>query len=209
MVSAGDVFLHSYGDALEHLKLIQTETALDAKTDAKKPHVHVVLTEQFQTMVGSLIDDLSVEKPEPEVVLKRAFAAMNRIERHRFLLENLLEAVKRDESLQNSLGNYARLGLLDFEFPNTTEEKRQSPWRSNSGAGKLLRTLWDRLRRVAMTVMEIAINAIKVIAKLVAIKPKPSIGLSGPFPTFTLQFELEAESITIHELFNDLKAGIT
>jgi hypothetical protein len=60
-----------------------------------------------------------------------------------------------------------------------------------------------------MTVMEIAINAIKVIPKLVAIKPKPSIGLSGPFPTFTLQFELEAESITIHELFNDLKAGIT
>jgi hypothetical protein len=209
MASAGDVFLHSYGDALDHLKLIQAETVLEAENDAPSPHVHTELTKQFKSMVGSLIKDLSMEKPEAEVVFKRALAAMNRIERQRFLLENLLEAVKRDESLQNSLGNYGRLGLLDFGFPNTTEEKRQSPWASNHGAGRLLRTLWDRLRQVAITVMEIAINAIKAVPKLVAIKPKPSIGLSGPFPTFSLQFELEAESITIHELFNDLKAGIT
>jgi hypothetical protein len=127
MVSAGDVFLHSYGDALEHLKLIQTETALDAKTDAKKPHVHVVLTEQFQTMVGSLIDDLSVEKPEPEVVLKRAFAAMNRIERHRFLLENLLEAVKRDESLQNSLGTTPDWSCLTLNSPTPLKRKDRAP----------------------------------------------------------------------------------
>ena len=51
----------------------------------------------------------------------------------------------------------------------------------------------------------LVINAIKVIPKLIALKPKPSIGLAGPFPTFSLAFELEADSITLYELFKDLK----
>ena len=55
--------------------------------------------------------------------------------------------------------------------------------------------------------MELDVNAIKVIPKLVALKPKPSIGLSGPFPTFSLSFDIEAESITLHELFKDLRGA--
>jgi hypothetical protein len=52
--------------------------------------------------------------------------------------------------------------------------------------------------------MELVANAVKVVPNFVSLKPKPSIGLAGPFPTFDLQFDLEAESLTIHELFHDL-----
>ena len=141
-------------------------------------------------------------------MLQRGLRALNRVEQFRFLLENLLEAVKRDDSLQNSLSLYGSLGLHDFPVANLSEEKKQSPWPFNPNSGRLLRKLWDRLRKAALTLMEIVTNAIKVIPKLVSIKPKPSIGLSGPFPTFSLQFDLEAESITIHELFHELKGSL-
>lgn len=122
------------------------------------------------------------------------------------MLTNLVEAVKRDDSLQNSIARYDFSGLLDYSVSEAlSEKKRESPWPSNLTSGRLLRKLGKRLRTVALTVMEIVANAIKMIPKLVSLKPKPSIGLSGPFPTFSLQFDLEAESITIHELFHELK----
>jgi hypothetical protein len=214
MPSANDHFLHAYEDGLQYLELLEAKVTPHAmKPDAGQTgetlHVaQVALIDQFSEMTRAVIKDLKLEKPEAELVLRRTLTALNRIERVRFLLENLLEAVKRDQSLQNCLLLYKDLGLIEVQVPKATEDTRASPWRSSVGAGKVLRALWGRLRQVATTVMEIAINAIKVIPKLVALKPKPSIGLSGPFPTFSLQFELEAESMTIHELFNDLKAGM-
>jgi hypothetical protein len=127
-------------------------------------------------------------------------------------LENLLEAVKRDDSLQNSLILYRDLDLLDFTLPpDLTEEPteaKKSPWPSSWFSGGILRNLWNHLQKVALNVMEIVANAIKVVPKLIAIKPAPSIGLSGAFPTFSLEFDLEAESITIHELFHELTGSL-
>jgi hypothetical protein len=175
-----------------------------------EPATQMVLREEYRKMMDSIIESLKVEKPDPEVVLRKGLVALNRMHQFRWLVENLLEAVKRDDSMNNSLMRFASLGLIDAaSSSNLMEEKRLSPWPFNPGSGRFLSKLWDRLQRVALIVMELLINAIKVIPKLIALKPKPSIGLAGPFPTFSLSFELEADSITLHELFNDLKGAHT
>jgi hypothetical protein len=54
--------------------------------------------------------------------------------------------------------------------------------------------------------MELLSHALKVSSKFSAIKPKPSVGLSGPFLTFSLEFDLQAESMPIYDLFQDLRS---
>ncbi len=53
------------------------------------------------------------------------------------------------------------------------------------------------LQRVALTVIEIVTNAIKMIPKLVEIKPSLVLGWTGPFPSVSLSFDLEADLISI------------
>ncbi len=212
MPSSEEMFQHSYRDGLQDLELNQAQNEVDLKAALSQPdespRAHLILLEQYDKMISAVIKSLTLERPDPDLVLRRGLSALNRVEQFRFLLENLFEAVKRDNSLQNSLIRYGSLGLLDFTVSDLSEETSQSLWPSNPGSGLLLRNLWDRLRKAALTIMEIVANALKVVPKLVSIKPKPSIGLSGPFPTFSLEFDLEAESITIHELFHELKGSL-
>src|SRR4030095_7540168 len=124
----------------------------------------------------------------------------------RHLVVNLLEAVKRGDSFQNSFQNLIHAGLAP-EVPNAPipEEKRSSPFFSTGGAGRFLQSVLAKLRDVGLTLMQIVTNAIKALPKLVKLKPKPIIGWSGPFPTFSLQVDLEAESVSIYDLFMMLK----
>jgi len=205
MPSSEEMFQHSYRDGLRELELNRAQNEVTLK-DLQEPSLQAqrILLKQYDKMMHAIIAHLTLEKPDPDLVLQKGLRALNRVEQFRFLLENLLEAVKRDDSLQNSLIRFYSLELIDLNDVSLSEEKRKSPWPSNLRSGRLLRKLWDSLRKVALTLMEIVVNAIKIVPTLVSIKPKPSVGLSGPFPTFSLQFDLEAESITIHELFHAL-----
>jgi hypothetical protein len=131
------------------------------------------------------------------------------VQQFRFVVDNLLESVKRDDSLQNSVTRYVDLGLLDFPTTNFEEEKRNSPWGSNFRSGRYLRRMMNGLRKVALTVIEIVMNAVKLIPKLVEITPDLVIGWTGPSPNISLSFDLEADSISIHDLFNALKGAYT
>jgi hypothetical protein len=129
----------------------------------------------------------------------------DRIETFRFVLENLLEAVKRGESLQDSLKNYNYVGVLKNQSAaKFKDDVHNSPYQSNADSGWFVRSLWKAVKKVALKVMEIMTHAIKAVPKWVTLKPKPSIGLAGAFPTFSLEIELDAESITIHDLFLQL-----
>ena len=72
------------------------------------------------------------------------------------------------------------------------------------GAGRVLRKLLERLRDAALTIMEMVINAMKQIPHLVSLKPKAEIGVSGPFPAFEVQIDIEVEPVTLHEFFRAL-----
>jgi hypothetical protein len=211
--SSEESFQHFYRYGLRDLEFDQMQARADKEQQQELPRR--ILLEEYEKMIGEVIKFLTMAgpDPDPDLVLQNGLNALRRIEHFRFVLGNLLEAVKRDDSLENSLIRYQQLELLGFTVPSdlTGEkaEERKSPWRFNPGSGHFLRKLLDRLRKAALTIMEIVANAIKVSSKLISIKPKPSIGLSGPFPTFSLEFDLEAESITIHELFHDLKEGLS
>jgi hypothetical protein len=210
MPSPKEMFEHLYHDRLQDLKRNRDQNKLDLKDAqaSETPEVHTVILEQYDYLINAVIESLTSTPPAPELVFKNGLCALRRIEQFRFLLDNLLEAVKRDDSLQNSLIRYKDLDLTGFSLPpDLGEEKRQSPWPSMFGAGRVLKKLLKGLGNAALTVMEMVANAINLIPQLVAIKPKAVIGVTGPFPTFSLQFEVEAEMIGLHELFRALIDG--
>jgi hypothetical protein len=207
MPSDEQMFKHMYQDALGELERSRMPEPSDA--DSNPPAVQTVLEQEYSKMLDSVITSLKTETPNPEVVFRQSLTALNRIERFRWLVENSLEAVKRDNSLNNSVMHYKSLGLLETEVSNLTEEKKNSPWPSNPGTGRFLRKLWDRLQRIALTVMELVTNAIKAIPQFKELKLTPTIGLSGPFPTFGLEFGIEADPITLHELFIAVRGAHT
>lgn len=165
------------------------------------------MCEQFSKMISDVIRSLSFDRPDPELVFKNGLNALKRIEQFRFLLDNPLEAVKRDDSLQNSLTRYSELGLIDFPVSHLKEETRNSPWLFNRGVGRVLKKLWESLRDAALTVMEMVINAMKQIPHLISLKPKAQIGVTGPFPSFSVQIDIEVEPVTLHEFFRALLAS--
>lgn len=211
MPSAKEMFEHLYHDRLQDLKRNRDQNKLDLK-DAQAledtPQVHIIILEQYDYLINGLIESLTFQTLTPELVFKNGLTGLRSIEQFRFLLDNLLEAVKRDDSLQNSLLRYKDLGLTDFTPPpNVVEETRQSPWPSMWGAGRVLKKILKGLGNAALTVMEMVADAINLIPQLVAVKPKAVIGVTGPFPTFSLQVEVEADMIGLHELFRALTDG--
>lgn len=208
MASSEELFHHAYRDGLQALELNLAENQVElssaiADTQAGLPRR--ILLEEYDRTIRAILESLRLPRPEPEAVLRGGLDALRHVEELRFLFDNLLEAVKRDDSLHNSLTRYQALGLIqNANLVDVTDEARKSPWPFNRDSGRLLRKLWQRLRKAALIVMEIVANAVKVLPKFVSLKLKPSIGLAGPFPTFDLQFDLEAEPVTIHELFHDM-----
>jgi hypothetical protein len=222
--SEDKIFQHIYRDRLRDLELSRSENQAELNSKEQTQESHRILFEQYDRLMDRVIrflkfpwlDDASATVEgvreelwkDPESVLRAALRALDHVEHYRFILDNLREVVKRDESLQDSIQRYGDLGWLYEPHPNLPPDKRHSPWGSFSGSGRVLRKLWGRLRKVALALMQIIINALKVIPRLVALKAKPSIGMAGLFPTFSLEFELEAEGITLDELFRMLTESV-
>lgn len=212
MPTAEEIFIQYYRFAIQEIELIRIRNCKLIKErqfvyDQERRRAFDLVIQYFENELDQINSELHAEVPDPEVLIWRCVSALNRLEKSHFLMSNLIEAVKRDESLQNVLIRYQHLEIFSSENGRLTEETRNSPWLSNRGAGALLEILRNGLKKVAFTVMEIFCNALKCIPKFIALRPKPSIGLSGPFPTISLQFDIEAESVTIHELLEGLKGA--
>jgi hypothetical protein len=206
MPSPEEQFRHAYYDSLAALERVQLQNQVDkAGVSRSDSPADLVLLDKFDELVGTVVESVKREVAEPEAILKGCMNALEKVEEFRFLLDNVIESVKRDQSLHNTLKQYQEAGLVQHKaLCDMTDEVRNSPWPWNRDAGPFLRKLWHRLRKVALIVIEIVVNAIQVVPKFASLKLKPSIGIAGAFPTFHLQFELEAEAVTIHELFHDL-----
>jgi hypothetical protein len=214
MPSAEEMFEHLYRDGIRELEWNEAQNEKQLKDlqsttpPIAGPRLDVIMLTQYGNMIRNVINNLKVERPDPQLVFRKGLSALKTIEEFRFILENLLEAVKHGDSLQNTLRRYGseELKLLEDwglgEVPEETE--KNSPWRSNIGVGTFLRKMWGGLRKAALTVMDLVTEAIALIPQLATVKPKASIGITGPFPTFDLQFEIEGPSFTIHELFQAL-----
>ena len=204
------LFEHLYHDAIRDLQLNKAEIK-DAKGTQPQTEpagvVHDILFKQYDIVIQDVTDQLKdLQQPDPKLVFKAGLSGLRRIEAFRFILQNLLETAKRDMSVKTTLVNYRELGLVDeWSDLKTLQEEttRNSPWPSNNGTGRVLRKLLEGLRKAALTVMQLITNAMKLIPQLVALKP--SIGVSGPFPTFSFQLEFEAtEAIALDTFFRAL-----
>src|SRR5687767_6642443 len=153
MPSLKETFEHLYHDRLQDLKRNRDQNRLalkDAQASEETPQVHAIILEQYESLMNGVLESLTFPTPAAELVFKNGLTALRRIEQFRFLLDNLLEAVKRDDSLQNSLIRYKDLELIDFSLPpNLSEETRQSPWPSIFGAGRVLNKMLKGLGNAA------------------------------------------------------------
>jgi hypothetical protein len=196
----------------ELLVLIGEDVKLQQDVDVNENQSQKALLDHHQKLLTGIVESLKkVEKPEPASVFQKGLTALADLEKERYLLENLLEAVKRGESFRNVLERYNNLKLTDYQITNvprenTTSTKSNTLPSSSSGAGNLLRQLLGRLKKVSLKIMQLLVNVLKVIPKFMSIKP--SIGFSGPFPTLSFQLDLQTESLNLYELFQDLTRGL-
>jgi hypothetical protein len=209
-----DWFHHFHQATMTELTVLVNED-VELPEEASENQTQKLLLNQHQGFLKSLLNNLKKEpKPDPASVFKKALGALSEIEKERFLRENQLEAIKRGESLSEIAERYNALKLSSLEVSNIPREAPPSaestkevpnPPASSMAAGNLLQRLLARLKKVSVKVMQLLVNAMKVIPKFVGIKP--SVGFSGPFPSLSFQIDLEAQPLTLFELFQDLTAG--
>jgi len=210
-----DWFHHFHQVAITELILLINED-VKLRPDVSENQAQRSLLDKHQELLKQIVEDFKKEeKPEPASVFQKGLRALSNIEKERFLVENLLEDIKRGESFRNILERYNTLNLSNFETTNiprenatTTRSRNQVTTLppSSAGAGDLLQQLLERLKKVAIKVMQLLINAMKVIPKFVSVKP--IVGFSGPFPTFSFQLDLQTEALNLYELFQDLTRGL-
>jgi hypothetical protein len=188
------------------LKTIREEQARIARL-AQTAGAQMMLGEKCYLLFKEVLESLQLETLDPEQLFVAGLGALDKIESFRFVLDNLHEAIKRGESLQDTMTNYVHIGLLELPCP-LDADVHNSPWASNAGSSRFLRGLWKGLKKVALVVMEVMTQAIKAVPKWIALKPAASIGMTGVFPSFELEFELavETKEVTIHEIFQNLRS---
>jgi hypothetical protein len=211
---ANEDFRHQYGDTLKAIKLDRYEIAAELKKNlagvsiGQSREALDLQFERWDKLQDEIAGDLATEIPDAEIVLKKALRSLERVQAFRFLTENLLEGVKRDQSLNNTMENYRVLGLLPADFPARPEETKNSPWPSNWGVGGFLQKIMKGLKKLALNLMQLVINAMKAIPQLAELEIRPNIGMVGPFPALTVDFNLKAKGIAINELFETLVDGL-
>src|SRR5215472_190568 len=124
--ASADDFRHHCEDCLKMIQLNRHETVEDLQnelSDAQKASLNVTarkaLLDEYNRLHKGIIDRLKPEletTPDPEIIFKRALLSLDRLERFRFVVHNLLDAVKEDQSLNNRLMIYRDLGLIGQEW---------------------------------------------------------------------------------------------
>jgi hypothetical protein len=201
-----DWFHHFSQLTVTELRILIRQEAPTPTNEAQK-----ALVGKHQALLENILESLSEEKADPASIFQKGLAALSEIDKERFLIENLLERVKQGYSLRDTVEKYHGLGLTDIDVSQIPSDGSKplagsEPPESSIGAGKFLQGIQQNLKKVAAKIIQLVINAMKAIPKFVGIKP--SIGFSGPFPTFSLQFDLQTESLTVYELFQDLTKGL-
>jgi hypothetical protein len=215
--SALDWFYHFHQHSITDLGGLVHEdfVKLEGEVKVNESPAQKVLLESHQQVINRILESLKEEKPDPATIFQQGLTALSDVEKERFILENLLEAVKRGESFSNMLGRFNALKLTNYEISTippeiitTTESNNQGVTNltSSKGTGRLLEKLLDRLKKFALKIMQLLINAMKMLPKFISIQP--IVGFAGPFPTFSFQLDLQTESLNLYDLFQDLTKGL-
>lgn len=145
-------------------------------------------------------------KPDPEQILKIAMSKLKDVSRLELVASNLLEGVKDGQSLKDLVERYQSLGLLEERRSPALPRGPQAA--QNMGDGSFLEKALGWARKLGTLLWRMGVNAVRTIPRFVKLKPNVTFGFVGPVPTFGLNFELEAEALTLHELGDLLTRGL-
>jgi hypothetical protein len=165
---------------------------------------HVEFIRLMREEIGTIVQGLE-NTEEPKSVVKAALQGLNRLDALGFVLQNLMEAVKRDESFSDTIVRYSKLGILSSVPPlPLAADKKINPWGSSLRVWRILQSVKSQFRKIALRLITILLNALKTVPMFVKLKPSPLIGWSGFLPSFALEFELETEGVALNELIDVL-----
>jgi len=134
---------------------------------------------------------------EPEEVLKQVIEALPEIDAQRLVIDNLLESLKRNEELSNTIRQYQELGLLlDEKTENMTVQNTKN-------LGKELNKRTGFWNQVGSIVIQLGVNALKTIAKFGQIEPIITL---APVPG--LSFAIKGKGISFYDLSKNLFENI-
>ena len=186
-------FIHFHRDGLKNLEIDRARLVAEGRV-SELATLDTELIETLNQVFKKLSD---AGRTDPEQVFREAIGALDNLDAKRFLIENLLEALKRGEGLKETLERYKNLGLIRVApSPNIT-----NPNLASVGKGLVTRkSLW---RRVTTAVVQIAVNAFKSIPKWIEIEPQ--ITFIGPIPA--VSFTLKGKGMNIQELFETLRGA--
>ena len=131
-------------------------------------------------VVAALNSILSILSPEaaltPDAMFRAGLEAMDIVDAKRFVLDNLLEGLKRGEEPNVLIERFQGLGLLGGKSPPAKRAQ------IDSDADVTADVLKCRgiLKRTGLATMQIVANAVRSIPKFVEIEP--TISFVGPVP---------------------------
>ena len=184
-----EVFSHMHHAGVNAIKAVRADLPrADDSPDA-------FLINDLRDFLQQLELGLEEDAQSPIAAAQAAISAFGRAEAKAFVLSNLLEQLKRGDKAPEVLERFQRIGLA--EAPPT-------PAPSVIPTGGIVQRLGRSLAKAGNAILGILINAIKHVPALAKLKIKPIIGFSGVFPTVAVQLDIEADSISIAELFRVL-----
>ncbi len=190
-------FEHVHRDAVRTLDLDITKLAADHQA------VLASLDQELVSTVQELLLKLSPDAvPRPDQVFRHALEGLDRIEAQRFLVENLLESVKRGESISKVLSRYKNLGLLKATAVPEGKAGTADAQEDGTAIGPALMRRKKGIRRIVTDVIHIAINALKSVPDWVEIKPHIHL-----LPVPSLSFSIEGKGKTVQEIFEILRGS--
>jgi hypothetical protein len=153
-------------------------------------------------LLATLNHILSILSPEaaltPDAMFRAGLDAMELVDAKRFVFDNLLEGLKRGEKPSVLVDRYRGLGLLGDQKSGA----KRAPLDSDADLTGDVVQGRGLLKRCGLAAAQVVANAIRSVPKFVEIEP--SISFVGPVPV--LGFTLKGKGMSIHELFEALKA---
>jgi len=131
---------------------------------------------------------------EPDKVFAAAMQGLNKMQQEQFILENILESLKRGENLPEVMSRFNKLGLVknqeDAAPVNIADNESAAPY---SRQGSFFMNLGKKIGRSSMILTKLAWAAAKAAGKFVEVVPV--IGFVGPVPSVSLQLKPKGASV--------------
>jgi len=148
---------------------------------------------ELKETLKKILENIPKEgRVDPEDVFRAAVSSLPILDAKRYLVDNLLESLKRGEVLSETMKRYKDLGLIS-EGPSPADSN--APIMNLGTELQNRKGLWGR---ITTTIMGDGVNALKAIPKWVEIEPQ--VTFIGLVPV--LSFSLKGKGIAIQDLFD-------